>query len=201
MKRSSTILHIGLIILVMMLFSSSAFAESELPSEVTALFQNAFPAHTMILSDQSGPTAAAVLSDGNTQVLCLAEEKNGAWKLVVSNPAALRQDADVSSLHLDTDETLFWSYNTYDDLSETYHAARLGEQWRVLSMMSSEIHGNGNISEYHLWYGEGRLKYSTYFCDENENILSISDYEPVPAAWLDEWSSWASRAIRCPISI
>ena len=163
MKRSSTILHIGLIILVMMLFSSSAFAESELPSEVTALFQNAFPAHTMILSDQSGPSAAAVLSDGNKKVLCLAEEKNGVWELTVSNPAALRRDADVTSLHLDTDETLFWSYNTYDDLSETYHAARLGEQWRVLSMMSSEIHGNGNISEYHLWYGEGRLKYSTYF--------------------------------------
>ena len=187
MKHSSTILHIGFIILVVMLFSSSAFAENELSSEVTALFQNAFPTHTMTLSDQWGPTAAAVLSDGNKQVLCLAEEKNGAWELVVSNPTALRQDADVISLHLDTDETLFWSYNTYDDLSETYHAARLGEQWRVLSMMSSEIHGNGNISEYHLWYGEGRLKYSTYFCDENENILSINDYEPIPAAWLEEW--------------
>ena len=94
MKHSSTILHTGLIILVMMLFSSSAFAVSELPSEVTALFQNAFPTHTMILSDQCGFTAAAVLSDRNTQVLCLAEEKNDAWKLVVSNSAALRQDAD-----------------------------------------------------------------------------------------------------------
>ena len=187
MKHASTILHIGLIILAVMLLSSSAFAESELPSEVAALFQNAFPTHTMIFSDQCGFTAAAVLSDGNTQILCLAEEKNGAWELAVSNPAALRQDTPVSSLLLDTDETLFWSYGTYGSETETFRAARSGGQWRVMNWLSSENHENGNISEYHLTYQEERLHYSTYFCDENENILSISDYEPVPAAWLDEW--------------
>lgn len=60
MKHASTLLHIGLIILALMLLSSSSFAESELPSEVTVLFQNAFPTHTMLLSDQYGFTAAAV---------------------------------------------------------------------------------------------------------------------------------------------
>ena len=73
MKHASTLLHIGLIVLALVLLSNSSYAESELPSEVTALFQNAFPTHTMILSDQCGFTAAAVMSDGSTQVLCLAE--------------------------------------------------------------------------------------------------------------------------------
>jgi SH3 domain protein len=187
MKHASTLLHIGLIVLALVLLSNSSYAESELPSEVTALFQNAFPTHTMILSDQCGFTAAAVMSDGSTQVLCLAEEKNGEWELVVSNPAALRQDTPISSLLLDTDETLFWSYGTYGSETETFCAARSGGQWRVMNWLSSENHNNGNISEYHLTYQEGRLHYSKYFCDENENILSISNYEPVPAAWLDEW--------------
>ncbi len=185
MKRSFTMIQAIMMILFTFMLVGCAYAEGELPAQVLSLLRSAYPSHNVSLSDQCGRTAAAVLSDGNTQVLCLAEKKNDAWELVVSNPAALRQDAAVTSLLLDTDETLYWSYNTYGSETETHHAVRSDEQWRMVSRMSSEHYDNGNISEYHLCYGEGRLQYSTYFCDENENILSVNDYAPVPAAWLD----------------
>lgn len=125
------------------------------------------------------------MSDGEKQVLCLAEKINGNWGMVLANSAALRQDTALTSLLLDTDETLFWTYSPDEATTESYHAVRQDGQWRVAGMMSSEIHANGNISEYHLSYSDGRLQYSTYFCDENENILESDEYEPVPAAWVD----------------
>ena len=183
MKRTAAALFIQLTLVLLML--GSAHAKSAISPDAAALFQRAYPSHRMTHSDQCGPAAAAVLWDGETQVICLAEERNGAWELVVSNPAALRDDAAVTSLLLDTDETLFWSYKDGTELV-TYHAVRTGGQWRVTGMMSSEDHGNGNISEYHMTYEDGCLHYSTCLCDENDNLLSSRSYAPVPAAWLEE---------------
>ena len=172
---------------LLLMVCSFASAQGALAPETAALFQSVLPSHSIALWDQCGYTAAAVLTDGQAQSLCVAEQKNGTWELTICNPAALRKDAPVTSLLLDTDETLFWSYGTYGPDSETYHAVRTDGQWRMTSMMRTEIHGNGNISEAHLQYHEGRLHYSTYLCDENENIQSACAYTPVPAAWLDEW--------------
>lgn len=187
MKKPARVVWAALFILVLTLFSGVALAEETLPAEVTALFQAALPSHTVTLSDQCGATAAAVLTDGQTQTLCLAQQKDGAWEMVICNPAALRQESPVTSLLLDTDETLFWSYNTYSAIADSYHAVRIDGQWRVISLMTSEFHDSGEISEYHLSYDTGRLYYSTYFCDENENVMSHDAFAPVPAAWLEEW--------------
>lgn len=187
MKKTVGAVWSVLFMLVLALFSGAAFAQEALPSEVEALFQAAVPSGTITLFDQCGFTAAAVLRDDQNQTLCLAEQKNGVWELAVCNPAALRPDAPVTSLLLDTDETLFWSYNTYGKVVDTYHAVRIDGQWRTVSLMTSETNDDGEISEYHLSYGAGRLHYSTYFCDENENILSADSFLPVPAAWLEEW--------------
>lgn len=183
MNKTMSLLRIALMILLILMVSGSVSAEDELDSEAAALFQSAFPSHKIALSDQCGYSAAAVLTDGQTQVLCLAEKKNGAWELVIANPDALRRDAAVTSLLLDTDETLFWSYHTYG--YETYHAVRSNDQWRVVDWMCSEAQEDGSLSEYHLWYGGYRLQYGTCLCDENENVLSFYDYAPVPATWLD----------------
>ena len=186
MKKTRKIVCLALLAMVLTLLSGLAFAQEALPADVTALFQSALPSHTIALSDQCGYTAAAVMTDGSNQALCVAEQHNGAWTLVVCNPTALRQDTPVTSLLLDTDETLFWSYNTYGSVTDTYHAVRTDGQWRMVSLMTSEI-DEGSISEYHLAYENGRLYYSSYLCDENENILSKENFAPVPAAWLDAW--------------
>jgi len=184
MKKPVRFVSLVILATVFILFSASAYANA-LPAEAAALFQAALPAHTIALSDQCGFTAAAVMTDGAGQTLCLAEQKNGVWEMTVCNPAALRQDTPVTSLLLDTDETLFWSYNTYGAITDTYHAVRIDGQWRVASLMTSEIHESGKISEYHLSFDAGYLYYSSYFCDENENILSKDSFIPVPAAWLE----------------
>ena len=49
-----------------------------------------------------GDTAAAVLTDQGTQVLCVAEKQGGQWALVVDNPTALLQGEPLPSLLLDT---------------------------------------------------------------------------------------------------
>ena len=175
-----------LLAMLLTLLSGLAFAQETLPAEVTALFENALPSHTIALADQCGFTAAAVMTDGASQVLCVAEQQNGAWALAVCNPAALRQDTSVTSLLLDTDETLFWSYNTYGTVVDTCHAVRTDGVWRVVSLMTSET-DDGSISEYHLSYENGLLYYSSYLCDENENIQSKDSFAPVPAAWLEQW--------------
>ena len=185
MKRLKVLIGTSLLILIFILLSNTAFAGEKIDPEAEALFQAAFPSHKLMLSDQCGYTAAAVLRDDQAQVLCLAEKRNGVWEMVIANPTALRRDTSVTSLLLDTDETPFWVYQTDGSLTETYHAVRSGGQWRVTSIMSRENHDNGNISEYHTWYEKGRLQYSTYFCDENENIMSYEPYAPVPAMWLD----------------
>lgn len=184
MKRSYLLMY-TLITVLLLLLLGCACAEESLPAQVVSLFQSAYPNYDLSRFDQCGHTAAAVLSDGKTQALCLAEERNGTWELSIANAAALRQDAAVTSLLLDTDETLFWSYNPYGDVYETYHAVRTDGQWRLSDIISSESYESGNISEFHLSYHEGRLQYSTFQCDENENIHSSHDFAPVPAAWLD----------------
>ena len=185
MKKPVRFVFLAMLATVFILFSASAYAAA-LPAEAAALFQAALPAHTIALSDQCGFTAAAVMTDGAGQTLCLAEQKNGVWEMTVCNPTALRQDTPVTSLLLDTDETLFWSYNTYGTVMDTCHAVRTDGVWRVVSLMTSET-DDGSISEYHLSYENGRLYYSSYLCDENENIQSKDSFAPVPAAWLEQW--------------
>ena len=122
MKRSPVFACIVLCALFMMLFSSSMLAETPLSPEVVALVQAAFPSHRILLSDQCGRTAAAVLSDGQTQVLCLAEQTDGDWALTVSNPTAFDPDRAISSLKLNADDSLCWTYALDGFLTETHHA-------------------------------------------------------------------------------
>lgn len=185
MKKTMRRLCFALFLLLMTLACGMAAAVEALPSEVTVLFQSALPGHTISHSQLCGNTAAAVLTDGHTQTLCLAEQNNGAWELVVCNPAALRQDAAVTSLLLDTNDTLYWSYGSFGQVCDTYRATRLEGQWRMVSLVSRETHENGNSTESHTWYGEGRLNYASFFCDENDNVVDSRAYAPVPARWLD----------------
>lgn len=175
-----------LLALILVLLCSSASAQDLLPPEAAALFQSAAPAQRISLWDQCGNTAAAVLTDGQTQTLCVAEKQKETWSLAVCNPAALPEDTPVTSLLLDTDDTLFWSYQPCGTTTVNYHASSASGQWRIISIIRRESYDNGSSNESHTWYEEGRLNYSTYYCDENDNVLSYRPYTPVPAMWLDE---------------
>lgn len=164
---------------------SGAAAREELPEQVKELLQAVRPSWKTKLSARCGSAAVAVVSDGTTQALCLAEEKDGAWTLAAFNPSALRQDADVSGLLLDTEETLFWSYASQSGTTETLHAVRDDGCWRVADITTTETYDNGNTDEYCLSYRDGRLEFVMRTCDENDNVLSQNAYNPVPAAWAE----------------
>lgn len=175
----------SLMLLVVLLFSAGAYAGEDLPQELLTLLEKEYPGYSLLEEEQCGMTAAAVISANGVKVLCLAEKTSEGWKLAAANSSALRQEETACSLLLDTDETLFWSY-LGETVSTTCHAVRQNGVWRVRGMQNYESHGNGNVSEYALGYSDGRLQYSTYLCDENDNIISMHNYEPVPAAWLDD---------------
>ena len=185
MKKTVRCLCFVLLLLMMTMAWGMAAATEALPAEVEALLRAALPSHTISHAGQCGNTAAAVVSDGQTQTLCVAEQNNGTWQLVVCNPNALRQDTPVTSLYLDTDETLYWSYGSFGPVCDTYRATRLEGQWRMVSLVSRETYENGNSTESHTWYGASRLNYASYFCDENDNVVDCRIYTPVPARWLD----------------
>lgn len=171
------------LIILWLLCTGCACAEAELPREVSALLESAYPDHAVVETEQWGPTAAAVLSSGERYVLCIAERQHDEWVLTIDSSTALLPGT-APSLLLDTDTTLFWTYHPYDDTTETYHVSKENGEWRFRDWMMTENNGNGSVSEYHLYWQDGMLHYATYLCDENENILSYREYEPVPAAWL-----------------
>ncbi|MBQ7867062.1 MAG: SH3 domain-containing protein [Clostridia bacterium] len=172
-------------LVLMLALTGHACAQADLCPEAAAVFRAQYPSYTISTADQCGKTAAAVLTEGDQQVLCLAEEVNGNWQLTVNNPTALWKNSPAPSLLLDTDITLFWSYSG-GDKTITYHASKGNGRWIVSGLMNVTTLSNQNISEHHLTYSSGMLHYMTWLCDENENYISSTTYQPVPAAWLAE---------------
>lgn len=175
----------ALLAALLVLLLGCAAAEDVLSPGAEACLRAALPGADVSLVHQCGNTAAAVLIKDGTQTLCIAEQKEGAWEAVIVNGAALRQDDPVTDLLLDTDDSLFWTYNSGGPITDRYHAQRIDGQWRVMGLICYESYENGYTSEYQLSYYEGCLQYTTFFCDENDNPLSQRNYTPVPAAWLE----------------
>ena len=176
---------LAILILLLFVFAGCACAEEELPEAVVSLFSEAYPAHEVLCKDNWGTTSAAVLKCGDKQILCIAENFNGDWRLTVQSETALLQDQTVTQFMLDTNYTLFWGYAS-DNLHRAYSAHKREGFWYCYGMIATETFSNENVHETHLAWETGRLYYATYLCDENDNILSSSHYEPAPAPWLRE---------------
>ncbi len=181
MKKARLLICVGFFFLWMVCFPGRTLAQTELSAQVAALVQAAFPSHRVLLSDQCGRTAAAVVSDGQTQILCLAEQQNGDWTLTLSSSTALDQNASLFGLMLDTDESLCWTYRLDDTVTETYYALRAEDQWRVTGLVIKD-----GKEESALQYSQGTLQYSTHARDQSHRTLSASTYMPVPASWLEK---------------
>ena len=175
---------------------STALAESSAidPSALAAL-QAAHPGYALTSPTQWGDTAAAVLSAGDVNVLCVAEKQGGAWVVTIDNPTALRRGERLPSLLLDTDTALFWRYNDGDGDTVWYDAVRDNGVWGNVSVRYSYSHSNG-ITErlVHLtdmgwaWVLVKRNCYE----DVNENILYETVDLPIPADWLAAYASLAT---------
>lgn len=81
-------------LLALLLCAAPAFASAQADAEeaqITACLRQAHPQGEIADMQRWGDTAAAVLTDQGTQVLCVAEKQGGQWALVVDNPTALLQ--------------------------------------------------------------------------------------------------------------
>ena len=125
----------ALLAAALLLLTGMAYAEEALPDRLITLLKEVYPSHAIQKADQCGNSAAVILSDGHSRVLCLAEMENDEWKLAAANAKALPQEADIISLLLDTDDTLFWTYENEVDGRINYHAVRSDGRWHVVSRM------------------------------------------------------------------
>ena len=176
-------------LLALLLCAAPAFASAQADAEeaqITACLRQAHPQGEIADVQRWGDTAAAVLTDQGTQVLCVAEKQGGQWALVVDNPTALLQGEPLPSLLLDTDTALFWSYD--DGSAEmTFNAWRNVEGvWGPVSQTERRQLNEQEIAEQQVsWSVDGQITRVSRVCDPNDNVLYGSESsESFPAPWL-----------------
>lgn len=170
-----------LILLCLFLASSTAFAGDDALTPALAKH----PGWQVLVSDQWGHAAAAVLGKGEERILCVTELQQGAWVLTVDNPRALRQ-GETPSLLMDTDDALHWSYS--DGNSHEAFSSFKGDTWEMPTRIVSYV--NGDISyERELQYEAGKLRQITYTIDAEGNLLNRKETASIPAAWVEAYAS------------
>lgn len=176
-----------LMMILLALTPLCAAAEEALPAPVAALLEGAHPGYTVAEHDMWGGTAAAVMAMGEERILCVAEKKDDAWVLAVDNPHALRR-GETPDLLMDTDISLFWSYQDGNGVKTEYFASRNAEGWGPVGCLVRESLDNGYTEEAaHTWTEDGALWRTSWLTDENDNIVRRSAMAPVPAAWLEKY--------------
>lgn len=206
MKRFLTKYRAALFLMTVMLasvFAACALAETAaIDPEAQAALQAAHPGYTFSSPTKWGDTAAAVLSEGNDRILCLAEKQNGAWRVVIDNPNALRRDVEgLPRLYLDTDTYLIWTYPadtlwSYAEADYTlrYDAMREDGEWQFTSytIFNNNTHTNTHLSWCKNVGGVNVFRRIIRHEDENENLIYESAYIPVPADWFAPYEALAA---------
>lgn len=170
-----------------------AHAEGELEEAVLALVQAQYPGGTVVHADQWGNTAAAALEHEGKKILCIMEKQGGHWDLAVNSSTILQPDAGMpSSLYLDDDQTLFWTYIGLNDSSFHFHATRAQDgNWYfndeiMIEVIENSETNNGLYETMMVWSEEmdGCLIVTERRSDEYENLIYQKEPLYFPAAWL-----------------
>ena len=171
-----------LLFMLMLLFLPPALAEDD----PTALFSAAHPGYQIVCSDQEGDVAAAILTNEEEHVLCIAERTNGAWALTIDSDKALRQHEAYINYELAVDPESFdvsWSCQPWDT-REAYVTVRENGIWKAPSLDFLTPWGD-DFRCVTLSWGNGLLTRTESISDENAIVLSTTELCPLPASWLD----------------
>lgn len=169
-----------------------ALAE-ELPLQVQTLLQEAHPGYTLAEVVSLQNPAIAVMSQGDSHVLCIAEEKAGQWVLAVDNPTALRQ-GKLPSFLWEGGSSLFWRYTDvhrdgYNNIDE-YHAQRTAEGWSNVDLIAYETM---NGFENTVSWQDGCIHITQGWYDQEGNPQGAPTiYPPYPMAHLAQTASLAT---------
>ena len=187
--------RIMIFLLILICTALPAQAEDTPDQAVLTLIQAEYPNCTIGQADQWGDTAAVALEHDGKKILCIMESQNGQWRMTVNSSTILLPDEDLpTSLYLDTDETLFWTYLGLNDCSFHFHAAR--EQDGYWYFKDEIMQQQVELDETARGIRETMMTWSDRLgsClivteseqDENENLIYQKEPLYFPAAWLME---------------
>ena len=167
--------------LMIALFALPAAAQEDaLPAGVKALCDKAYPAYILAAHDGWGDETqgqyALVLTDGEDNILCIAEKAAGdaAYAFTVENTNAVREGAEIPSLLIDTGgDSLFYSYWDYDMYKYSYHCEKRNGEWGKVSL---EYLDTGYVNyDMNIWVGASGdvLAYDVNHFDKRENPVAF----------------------------
>lgn len=162
MKRLAVFLFVFLLLPALCLAAAD--------DEIIACLRQAYPGLSEAVTAQCGDAAAAALEDGGVKTLCLLEKQNGAWRITLSNPAALHQDRALPALTMESANALSWTYET-----SVYSAARDETGWSAVQQTVTDESLRTEIR----WH-DGRI-HKTQTLLETGEVYSLA----FPAQWLE----------------
>ena len=168
-----------------------ALAEDALPQGVIDLCEAYYPAYIIAKSDGWGDESrgqyALVLTDGEDNILCIAEkaEADSAYTFTVNNTNAVREGADLPDLMIDTGgDILYYAYEDGGFLT-TYSAQKSDGAWQNVSIIQQDFtHPEYDVDTLASIL-DGRLVYTKQKYDKLENPIhngNLKQLLPIPVS-------------------
>jgi len=164
-------------LLAMLCLTLPALAEDALPQGVRLLCEEKYPAYIIAAHDGWGDESrgqyALVLTDGEDNILCIAEkrETDSAYAFTVDNTNALREGAEIPSLLIDTGgDSLYYSY-TDGNTKSSYASFKSGGEWQGVSLIHQDFsHADYDVDTL-VYVQDGYLTYDRRQFDKLENPM------------------------------
>ena len=157
----------------------------ELPDAVLTLCQDAYPGYEAAMFDgwdggEYGGQYAVLMHSDDTQdnALLIVERAAGEsdYAITVDAPNAVRDGVLPDSLYIDNLDVLFYTYG-----NDTYHTEKTGGVWQHISTIYGYYPERGQRYSVTSGIADGKLAFTKYIEDENENVLDTIQYPPIPA--------------------
>lgn len=177
--------------LLFCLLALPALAQDALPQGVRELCEGKYPAYIIARSDGWGDEArgqyALVLTDGEDNILCIAEKAEGdaAYAFTVENTNAVREGAQLPSVLIDTGGDMLYYAYTDGDSKVTYTSFKRGGEWTDVGIIYQDFSNADydldtivSVSNNHLTYDRKRY-------DKLENPMDSGDLDqlmPLPVS-------------------
>jgi len=176
------------LLLLCLITCAQAEEDASLPQGVLDLCADVHPGYEIAVHDGWGDEAfgqfVIVLSKDGDNILCMAEKakEDAAYSLTIDNTSAVYDGERMPSLMLEGGgDSLFYTYWEGENNSLHLHTIKQGGAWLSMDVTLYVSEGSRYRSvNSGVW--NGALRYHHYDEDENGNIRSSWDYEPIPAS-------------------
>ncbi|MDD3336020.1 MAG: SH3 domain-containing protein [Eubacteriales bacterium] len=177
--------HTWLVLLLVLLCTLplAAFADSA-EERILVSLMAAHPAAQSVQTVCEGDIAAAVLTDGDTKVLCIWEKQADQWQLVCDNPKALLPNEPLPALSLNSDQMLQWQYVGDNGPSAFTTWKNLDGSWNPVGQnVIDHLTDGGRFVHQVQWSVDSMMTRWNVVYDAAEKLMSESA-DAFPAPWL-----------------